>query len=910
MMKRVFLGWHQPFAGLVAEWLLNQGPTLESTLVLVPTAQSARQLKQLLAAQAGAILSPRFSTPGALMRSHDTDPAPDWLEALAWQEVLEHQATRTTLEVLFSETAHTQGEWAGGMAAEMVTLRRSLQDNGLSLRDVARRLGSTNESERWDALAKIESMADQWIENAGLKSRTRILGQGISLPDGIEQLVLAGVSELPPLVERTLAEAGIPITILVAAPESVSELFTEFGTPGEAWSDEDLEWPSPDNGSVQVHANPGLQARQARIHAATHGTPIDEIAIGTADTDAGDRIAEEFTHAGWPAYHPASVLATGGLRRWLHGWIQWLNQPDLNAMAVLLSMPHSSALIEGDCATIADSLSRLRDRWMVIHPDDLRHQFTHGNHDKLKPEALEVIGACEKLERWRKLCTSDKPADAIRHLLDALPANDSELAEILTWLDEASAQMNSSKRSASFWIELMLSHLPSPASPPPSDRLVDIHGWLELLFQPGKHLIICGLNEGRVPTSKSEDPWLGESARALLGLHTDRLRAARDAFLLQSMVSSRISCGGRVDLLCTRSNEKGEPQLPSRLLLAAKPEDAARRIQHLFRKLEPVDAKLRWETEEASLWKPPACEPPDSLSATSFRDYLACPFRYYLKHLHRMRESEPQRIEWNSRDFGNVIHDVLESWGSDRNACQLNCADDIRDWLNHQLDLQVQSNFNQRIPLAVRIQLDAIRQRLNWFSEIQAQLQQDGWEVIGVEHEFSIPIGTSTVHAKIDRIDRHRDTGEMRIIDYKTGGKSSSTSSAHRTRQIANSRLPDHISNGDPALYTRSDGKKETTYLWKDLQLPLYALAIHLRDKKLATPCYFKLGETRNDVALNPWQDFDEADLQATEACAIWVSARIADKHFWPISQKVTYDDYELLWCTHGSDEVIKETAL
>lgn len=909
MLNRVFLGWNEPFVELVADWLLGQQESLEDCLILVPTGQSARHLKQRMAHQAGALLTPIFSTPGALMRIEDPDIAPEWLEKLAWQEILENKAPRESLESLFSASAIIEGEWANGLASEMVNLRRSLQENGLTLADVSRRLGTTAEGKRWEALGRIESMVDSWIQGQGMRSRSRLLKEGIQLPHGCSKIILAGITELPPLVARHILESSLPVISIIAAPERLQSLFSDIGTPSEAWSKQTVDWPS-ENGSVRITSDPRAQALEARRIIAEQATQAKDIALGCVDTGAGDHLADELGRAGWVTYHPATIVPTHGIRHWLRSWCDWLNQADLATVMDLLSLPESSALIEADAAIIAHDLARLRDRWMVIHPDDLRHQLKHGGHRSMKAQALEVIRACEKLERWRKLCLIGKPADAIRHLLDALNVDHDELAQIWQWVDEASELMNSSQRSLGFWIQLMLSDLPKPRAAPPSDRMLDVHGWLELMFHPGSHLVLCGLNEGKLPASGAEDPWLGESARKLLELNTSADRAARDGFLLQSMMQSRLSSGGRVDLLCTRNNEKGEPQLPSRLLLAGPPEDIASRVNILFKEIEPIDSKLRWHAEDKAKWQAPVGEPPQALNATSFSDYLSCPFRYYLKHVIRMQDSDPSRIEWNARDFGNVIHDILEAWGSDEAARALIKAEDIAHWLSQRLDLKVQSAFNHRIPLAIRIQLDSIRQRLKWFADKQSKLMEEGWKVIEVEHKFEIPIGESLVRAKIDRIDQNTESGELRIIDYKTGGGTDTTSSAHRIKQSARTNLPAHISEGDPALYTRNEGKKESSYLWKNLQLPLYASAIQRRDRQLAIPCYFKLGEAQHDVELRSWSDFDMIDLRAAEACAEWISGLIARQQFSPIAQKPRYDDFELLWCGRSCDEVMAPSTL
>ena len=67
------------------------------------------------------------------------------------------------------------------------------------------------------------------------------------------------------------------------------------------------------------------------------------------------------------------------------------------------------------------------------------------------------------------------------------------------------------------------------------------------------------------------------------------------------------------------------------------------------------------------------------------------------------------------------------------------------------------------------------------------------------------------------------------------------------------------------------------------------------REKQLAIPCYFKLGDTRADAAINPWDDFNEEDLSAAQDCAAWVVGQIADGRFWPPAEKIQYDDYEVL---------------
>jgi ATP-dependent helicase/nuclease subunit B len=459
------------------------------------------------------------------------------------------------------------------------------------------------------------------------------------------------------------------------------------------------------------------------------------------------------------------------------------------------------------------------------------------------------------------------------------------------------------QRPAGFWLDLMLGELPPPSPQPPDGRVIDVQGWLELFFEPGRHLVLCGMNEGKVPARNTGDPWLGEAAGKQLGLLGNADRAARDAFLYQAMLEARRG-EGRVDLICAKSGAGGEALLPSRLLLAADPDELPQRVKFLFRGVEPPEAGLRWHADWK--WQPKAAEISERLNATSLSDYLACPFRFYLKHGVHLRGNEPNRVEWNARDFGNVAHEVMERWGRDPEAREFSKTEALHDWLSAELDRVVSEWFGGRPPLAVRIQAEALRQRLLWLARVQACNRAEGWQVIEVEHKFEIPAGSATIVAKIDRIDRHRETGALRVIDYKTG-KAAGVDKAHRRKITARTVLPAHLGNDSPAVYGGAENGKPVDFRWVNLQLPLYALAIDLRDGALPVPCYLTLGATETDVALHEWTDFTSDDMQAAKTCADWIASQIAAGIFWPPAEKVDYDDFAILTAGRNFEEMFEE---
>jgi ATP-dependent exoDNAse (exonuclease V) beta subunit len=260
-----------------------------------------------------------------------------------------------------------------------------------------------------------------------------------------------------------------------------------------------------------------------------------------------------------------------------------------------------------------------------------------------------------------------------------------------------------------------------------------------------------------------------------------------------------------------------------------------------------------------------------------------------------MDAGEPGRHEWNSRDFGTVAHEVLERWGRDEQARAYQKTEAVFEWVSAELDRVVAERFGQRVPLAVRIQAEALRQRLEWFARVQACEAANSWEIIAVERTITIPLGNTLVSAKIDRIDRHAGTGQVRVIDYKTG-KVEGVERAHRKRQTASSTVPAHLMGaGCPALFAGIEKGKPATFLWHNLQLPLYVLGVREEYDEIAVPAYFSLADTEDKVAVHEWRDFSEEDLEATTACATWLTEQIAAGVFWPPAEKVDYDDIALL---------------
>ncbi len=367
--------------------------------------------------------------------------------------------------------------------------------------------------------------------------------------------------------------------------------------------------------------------------------------------------------------------------------------------------------------------------------------------------------------------------------------------------------------------------------------------------------------------------------------------------------------GGRVDVICGKNGAGGDTLLPSRILLAAEREELPARVIELFKEVEPPEAGLRWHADWQ--WQPPVVEAPKRLNVTSLGDYLQCPFRYYLKYVLKMQTPEPTRAEWNARDFGTVAHEVLERWGRDMEARDYRKPEALQAWFSSELDKVVKEWFGKHVPLAVRIQTESLRQRFVWLSRVQGLNREEGWEVVDVERKVEIPVGEALIVAKIDRIDQHRETGRLRVLDYKTG-RVDTVEKAHRRKITSNNPAPAHLGADSPAVHGGEERGKAVDYVWTNLQLPLYALALVKRGvvkagEEAPLPCYFTLRSTESEIGIQEWEGFSMDEVESAKACADWIAGKIAEGVFWPPAEKVTYDDFAELAAGRGFLEMFGE---
>jgi len=429
---------------------------------------------------------------------------------------------------------------------------------------------------------------------------------------------------------------------------------------------------------------------------------------------------------------------------------------------------------------------------------------------------------------------------------------------------------------------------------PVREGAIELLGWLELPLDDAPALVLTGLNEGLVPAVVRSDPFLPDSLRRSLGLTDNRLRYARDAYALSAIAASRESLDAVVGLRAV----DGDPLEPSRLLFACDDAALPKRVERLFPEGPPPEATNPEATnpepeehpEHGTTKEPsqaartenragnsgsangsprgfvahppqPLKQPLSTLSATAFRDYLTCPYGFYLRHVLRLRVLDDSAEELDPLSFGTLAHDVLRTFGSGPLATSTDAAAIVRG-LDTALKKLARANFGKSPRPAVRVQLEQLRSRLHRFAQWQAHRAEEGWRIaqteIGVdEPNFAAVVeGTEVtmyLKGRIDRVDIHAETGEVVIFDYKTSEDGASPEKTHR--------------KGDA---------------WIDLQLPLYRkLAPALGLPANAKVGYILLPKKLDDIGhrIAAWTD---GDFAAAMEQARWVVDQVQDEVFWP----------------------------
>ncbi|MGB2402354.1 MAG: PD-(D/E)XK nuclease family protein [Akkermansiaceae bacterium] len=901
---RVFLGWDVPLLESVKHWLLADArrDVLASTMVVVPTSNSGRRLRMALS-EGGGVISPHVVVPNRLFEVQGVASKQESL--WAWLRVIQTAELRQ-FPYLFPN--HDVDGKVGfhealALAKQFVQLREELADGNASFRDASY---YSVEKERWDELNELESMMlkqlGKWkLRDPILAKRDQVLAP--ELPSGVERIVVACVPDPTPMAIRALKSLltqGLPIEILIHAPSQEKEGFDSWGLPCvDYWTKRSIQIP---DWRQRLHVvDTASDAAQSCVRILSdQNTTAEHVALALCDPSFESSLEKTFSEHGWPLYHPdGRSLAESGLVGLLRAMRDLVGKDgSFEALRDLVRLPGAELFLPEQvsryqAAELMDALhiehlpETVRDARFLAASDEREILQSIASHIDLLSDQTEAKKMVALLRRWLSewlVYCDQKVAKAIESglveaidALDRLAAHTEEIAP-----DEAFEMLTESVKSA---------RIPSERG----DTVLDLQGWLEISYDPAEHLILAGMHEECVPEGTGDDAFLPDSLRDQLGLRDMRARFARDAFILQAALCSRAQ-NGRVDAVVSRFNQSGESRKPSRLLMRQSGQELAALVCHLFDESASQPRKRGawrrdWQLEVPIHANRYTGEDAINISPSAIKDYLNCPFRFYLKRIAKMKTYDANKREMDALDFGKLCHHVLDEFGADEAMRDSSDVTELEGYFMARLDVAMEQLFGKNLSLPLIVQLESARERLRAFAKIQAADRAMGWCIVETEYQIgkygdNWQIANHPVTMAIDRIDRHEDGNQWRVWDYKTSGKAKHPKEAHLRRWREQENRPQLGDLWDPS------GKP---FGWADVQLPMYAAFTQQRFEtgELPQVGYINLPRAISDAAFTAWAPFEESHV---EHAMSWAEAAVESIRAGDFTQIAQYPANQRDW--------------
>ena len=903
----IHLPWDQPIVATAVDWLVagagGDRVDLSETWVLLPTRQAGRRLREALAwacRERGGVFPPRTGTPFQLLNHQETQVAPEVACIGHWVQLLEGRIVEACPNLFPALPDQRDFGWRRKMAEALHAMRATLLEGGWDCAQLADSEHCEEEAGRWRDLARLEAAYRERLTQAGLVDLhdvRRAAADTPELPD-VHRVVMLGVTDISPVIEQTLTrlmDQGVQVQLVCFG---LGEGMDDWGRPlPEFWNGRSLH-------VTEDHLVPALDERAQAEAAVARVKPYrkqvhDRVAVGVADPAVLPHLERTLADEGIPVFNPdGRPLSRTPLFVFLKTLHALMQQPSYLQAAAFLRLPDAWAWAKGEDEQFTST--RLLAGLDEIHKNHLPASLEdavrlHFDGDRIQNRIVartalkrlaEALRTLERERLSRGLAGFLNAVFASREFREGNPIDKMYLETARSFMDrlrEWESAMGEADVPADEALALLLDAVGQEAVfPERSGAAVDIQGWLELTWEDAPHLIVAGCNEGHLPQSIAGDRFLPEQLRERLGLITNAQRLARDVYLLELLLQSR-SRHGRVDLILGRQRANGDPLRPSRVLLRCPDEQLPDRVASLFQELPSPASTPAWKMP----WTlaPRAVPPLERMSVTAFRSFLACPFRFYLKHALRMELIDTSKRELDALDFGSLVHQVVEDFGRDEVARELADPKAIHNYFVEQLRTVIATRYGSKPPLPVQVQAEIAERRLQAAAHAQAKEYAAGWRITGTEREIDGEINGLAVRGRIDRVERNEETGVLRVLDYKTSGKAKSPLDAHTARRT--DTTPDYA-----AVDVVIKGKDRPSG-WVDLQLPLYYWALETEADNELQLGYFNLPAVGADTGVQLMEGYSP-DMHANAmACATAIVDRVQAGEFWPAREKVRYDEFD-----------------
>ena len=940
-IRREFLDWDLPALPEAANRLAGryrQGEVLDlsAVVVVVPGQRAGRRLRELLAFLAEdeqlRLTPPEIVTEGRLPEMLYTPKQPfanEVVQDLAWSRALQDVPAATRRHVVPHPPEAAQALRWLELGAVLRRLHVELAADGFDFATVHRigpRLADFSETDRWAALALVQQRYLELLDQQQLWDIQTARLKAIEFREIASErdIVLLGTVDLNNTLRHMLLAIAERVTAFIAAPEELADRFDEYGclvpntwcaatVPLRVEQRCQVEGPIEQADAVAEWLA-GLDGRFQR----------DEVVIGVPDESLVPQLQRQLGQVKVPARWVEGVrLGSTAPYRLLAAAVQFAGRRRYEDLAALVRHPDLEAWLQPRRRHPPRPPLRKGGREVFSLPAQLDEFYNvHLPSRVYAGPALangnrwaDLAPALQRIDAWLDDASALRPLRSwgvvFRDILGAIYSSrilqlDNLTDEILhrtiaaiveecAKLDELPEALDTVALPAEDAFQIALAPLADKYLPPPADPdAVEILGWLELPLDDSPALVVTSFNEGFVPQSAGADAFLPDRLRRELGLLHNERRYARDAY------ATSVLCHSRAELrvLFARRDTDKNPLQPSRLIFACPDDALIKRAQQFFGASEPPAPQRTLLLAPdgpiigKSLFERPRSVPSgrkcERISVTTFKAYLACPYRFYLTHVLKLKARDDSGRELEGTHFGSLLHRVLGAFGRDSDGPRHSEREDAsREYLQDHVSALAKDIYGEQHRPAIRLQLEQARRRLDWFASCQAKQVREGWRIVFAENDEEHGIEACcldldepiTLVGRIDRIDYHEATKTICILDYKTADKAEHPEKTHRPKER-----------------------------WLDLQLPLYrhlwrALGLAIADDCTVQLGYFNLPKQLEATGISPasWDDsaLREADDVAREVIRN-LRAEVYEPMAWPAPK---YSEALAAICLENRDE-------
>ncbi|MBT4530780.1 MAG: hypothetical protein HOC27_06195 [Phycisphaerae bacterium] len=888
-VKKHFLGWDTPFLPTAAKWLqehyLHDEFGSAKDLVIVVSGNAVRRrlqslLVEMSSEQGKAIDLPSFVTTSSFLNlflDQSKKIASKTIQAVTTATVMRDFSRQQLAPILGLnnpdyDDLNTWFEYAkevNGVARELAF--GGYNPDPATWPELPDDLLTTKALDRFEAIAAIcRKVSEVLAKDQYVVQDSQWLSLAEEVPHPPKSIVLLGTTDLNQLLIKVVSgmmQCGSHVDAVIRAPEAKQYYFDEFGSViPDKWKTETIE--IPDN-AIEIAGAPSSQANKLLCAIASLEGKFskDEITIAVTNEESIPVVRRQLEgHSVDTRFAGGDSLLQSPEVKLVEVIRDYSSTNSYAAYASLVRHPYVGSLLSITSGTLHEL-----DRYYAHHlPTSIGKSWFTPSDISWRVQNKPLIELHKKVREWFSSILDSKEqlistwSSVIRELLLKLYGNQEldrqsrmlfSLRAIFSALDSIDSLSERSVQSAGMVksgtvFDLILDELKGVAIPEyPNQDAVDIVGWLEAMTDDAPCLFVVGMDSTLLEASTKYQTYLPNKLREELGLETEDIKYARDAHAVLAMQHSR-EVHGHLGWILARKTIEGDPLTPNPLLLRCEDDkQLASRSLKMIVEIESESPSIppqfgsqssSKEDDHLALPDPSVIKtkPLQRMSVTSFKEYIACSYRFWLHRVLELGEERDDVRELDYALFGSLVHGALELFGKEDSVKDSTDEKVIHAFLLEAVDKVVAGIFGKYPLSTISVQGELAKQRMRSFSKLQAEHRKAGWKIVGVEEKEELQFGTEeqpfVVVGKIDRIDMHED-GRVLVLDYKTG--STSAEKAHGTKDE-----------------------------WTDLQLPIYR---HLAKKmgydfdEVKTG-FILVGSKDTSVRFD-FPDWDEAQLQVAD---------------------------------------------